>query len=118
MNKNLKIGFIGCGKMASAIINGVISSKYLPKENLFGSEANEEIAKNAQERLGIKVFANNKELTKICDIIFVVTKPNYVKEVLEEIKDEITSDKLLVSIPAGFLPKKSKILSVKKELFV
>lgn len=106
MNKNLKIGFIGCGKMASAIINGVISSKYLPKENLFGSEANEELAKSAQERLGIKVFADNKELTKICDIIFVVTKPNYVKEVLEEIKDELTSDKLLVSIPAGVSTEK------------
>ncbi len=101
MNKKCKIGFIGCGKMASAIIKGVISSGFLPAENLKGSEVNNEIAQLAKQRLGIDVITDNKELAHCSDIIFVATKPNYASNVLEEIKGELTPDKLLVSICAG-----------------
>ena len=98
---NKKIGFIGCGKMASAIINGIISSAYVSKSNVKGSEINPEIAENAQKRLGINVITDNKALVMDSDIIFLVTKPNQVSEILEEIKTELTSEKLLVSIAAG-----------------
>ena len=97
MNKKCKIGFIGCGKMASAIIKGAISSKFLPKENLKGSEVNCAIAELAQSRLDINVITDNRFLTMDSDIIFIATKPNYVVDVLEEIKDELTPEKLIVS---------------------
>ena len=105
MNKNLKIGFIGCGKMAGAIIKGVISSKYVPEENITGSEVNSEIAENAQKRLGINVITNNRELVRKNDIIFIVTKPNCVSDVLNEIKEDISENKLIVSIAAGVSTK-------------
>lgn len=101
MNKKCKIGFIGCGKMASAIIKGVISSKFLPAENIMGSEVNNEIAELAKQRLNITVITDNKELAHCCDIVFVATKPNYAAAVLEEIKNELTDKKLIVSICAG-----------------
>lgn len=40
------------------------------------------------------------------DVIFIATKPNYVAHVLEEIKDELTPEKLVVSIAAGVSQKK------------
>lgn len=40
------------------------------------------------------------------DVIFIATKPNYVGDVLDEIKDELTPDKLIVSIAAGVSTKK------------
>ena len=40
------------------------------------------------------------------DVIFLATKPNYVPQVLEEIRDEITPDKLVVSIAAGVSTEK------------
>lgn len=101
MNKKCKIGFIGCGKMAGAIIKGTISSKFVPKEDIKASEVNCEIAESAQKRLGIEVLTDNKFLTIDSDVIFIATKPNYVGEVLEEIKDELTPEKLVVSIAAG-----------------
>jgi len=106
MNKKCKLGFIGCGKMASAIIKGVISSQFLPSENIKGSEVNNGIAELAKQRLGIEVITDNKELARCSDIIFIATKPNYASAVLEEIKDELNSDKLLVSICAGVSTKK------------
>ena len=59
--------------MASAIIKGVISSKFAQKENIIGSEINSSIAKLAQEKLDIQVITNNKELVKNSDIIFIAT---------------------------------------------
>ena len=98
---NKKIGFIGCGKMASAIIKGILASDNKNNLEIKGSEINCEIAEAAQERLGITVLSDNKALAIDSDIIFIATKPNYAAQVLEEIKDELTEDKLIVSIAAG-----------------
>ena len=115
MNKKCKIGFIGCGKMASAIIKGTISSKFLPKENIKGSEVNCEIAELASQRLGIDVITDNRALVMDCDVIFIATKPNYEPAVLEEIKNELTPDKLLVSICAGVTTSKiEKIIGMQR----
>lgn len=115
MNKNYKIGFIGCGKMASAIIKGVISSGFAPAENIKGAEINTEVANGAAERLGITVITDNKELVKTSDVVFVAVKPNLAGEILEEIKSEISDDKLLVSIMAGVSTSKiEKIIGQKR----
>ena len=108
MNKSkaLKVGFIGCGKMASAIIKGVINSGFLPASNIKGSEVNCEIAELASQRLGISVITDNRLLALDSDVIFIATKPNYVSGVLDEIKTELTPEKLVVSIAAGVSTKK------------
>lgn len=98
---NKKIGFIGCGKMASAIIGGVIASNYLPKENIMAAEINEEKAAEKSKELGIKVITDNNELVNSVDVVFVATTPNFVEGVLNGIKSSVTKDKLVVSIAAG-----------------
>lgn len=101
MNKKCKIGFIGCGKMASAIIKGAISSKFVEEQNIKGSEINCDVAEAAQKRLGIEVLTDNKCLVMDSDVIFIATKPNCSGAVLAEIKEELTPEKLVVSIAAG-----------------
>jgi pyrroline-5-carboxylate reductase len=103
MKKN--IGFIGCGKMASAIISGIKSLNNTQYE-VKGSEVNEDFAKAASERLNIEVLTDNKELVKSSDLVFIATKPNSVSEVLEEIKEVLTPEKLVVSIAAGVSTEK------------
>ncbi|MBR1424822.1 pyrroline-5-carboxylate reductase [bacterium] len=93
MKKN--IGFIGCGKMASAIISG------MQGENITASEATLELAQLAQKRLNIRVICDNKQLIQNSDIIFIATKPNNVTDVLQEICEYASNDKLIVSIAAG-----------------
>lgn len=89
-------GFIGCGKMAGAIISA-IKNEY----KVVGSEFNDEFAKAASNKLGIEVYSDNKKLASESDIIFIATKPNQEIAVLEEIKNVITAEKLVVSICAG-----------------
>ena len=98
---NKKIGFIGCGKMASAIIGGVIASNYLSKENIMAAEISEEKAAEKSKELGIKVITDNNELVNSVDVVFVATTPNFVEGVLNGIKSSVTKDKLVVSIAAG-----------------
>ena len=59
---NKKIGFIGCGKMASAIIGGVISSKFVDADSITASEISAEAAEENSKKLGIKVVTDNKVL--------------------------------------------------------
>lgn len=99
LNIMKKIGFIGCGKMASAIINGILS--FSDSYSVMGSEISEEFAQASSKRLGIDVLTDNKELVKNSDIIFIATKPNQAVDVLEEIKEYTNSQKLVVSICAG-----------------
>lgn len=101
MNKNL--GFIGCGKMASAIIKGISGAFSF---NIKGAEINPEIAEAAQKRLGIPVLTDNRAVVIDSEIIFIATKPNQVAGVLEEIKNELTENKLIVSIAAGVSTEK------------
>lgn len=102
MLKDKKIGFIGAGTMAKAIIKGILNSGAVPPENIMASEISEDLAKKASDVLGITVITDNKEVTKNSDIIFLCVKPyGIIESVLYEIKDLITLEKLVVSVAAG-----------------
>lgn len=102
MNKNeVKIGFIGCGHMASAIIKGVLHANFLDKSQIIASEVNQEFANAKSKELGIEVITDNKSLAEKSDVIFLATKPNFIKNILAEIKDSLSKNNLIVSIAAG-----------------
>ncbi len=92
--------------MASAIISGILNSNQAENFSISGSEVNEEIAKSASDRLNIEVITDNKKLAKNSDIVFIATKPNTVTEVLNEIKENLNINTLLVSIAAGVCTEK------------
>lgn len=92
--------------MASAIISGILNSNQAENFSITGSEVNEEIAKSASDRLNIEVITDNKKLAKNSDIVFIATKPNTVTEVLNEIKENLNINTLLVSIAAGVCTEK------------
>lgn len=103
MNKNTdkNIGFIGAGKMASAIMKGLISCKLFAVNNIFASEVNTDSAKKVSEDLGIKVFNNNIDLIKNSDIVVIATKPFIVKDLLKGHVDCFRPEQLIITIAAG-----------------
>ena len=104
-----KIGFIGCGKMASAIIKGLIATKFVQPEGIMATQVEVEGIEEKSKKLGVEIITDNKTLAKKSDIIFVATKPNQVVDVLTEIKPYLTPDKLIVSIAAGVTTKKLEL---------
>ena len=95
-----KIGFIGAGNMAGAILNGVITTKTYQPENLFVFDVNMEKCE-AMAQKGVGIFASAAELVRDCDIIFLAVKPQNFTEVLESVRETVTEDKLFVTIAAG-----------------
>lgn len=99
--KNYNIGFIGCGKMAGAIIKGIIKSGFISSDKVLASKSSPDKLKEVSENLGVEVILDNKALVQKSDIIFIAVKPNQVENVLNEIKSQITPEKLIVSVAAG-----------------
>lgn len=96
-----KVGFIGCGKMASAIIKGILESGFIKNTDIIASELTQEIADAKSKELGIEVLTDNTIVAKNSDVIFLAVKPHFIDVVIQQVKPFLTQDKLIVSIAAG-----------------
>ncbi len=106
MTKYTNVGFIGSGKMAGAIIKGLIKTGFTVPENIMATQAELDGIEEKQQALRVKIINDNKELASWADVIFIATKPNQVLGVLEEISPIVNKEKLIVSIAAGISTKK------------
>ena len=96
-----KIGFIGGGKMATAIIKGIINSKWCEPNNIFVSDKNEQALDSLKENYQVSTTIDNLEVVKNSNIILLAVKPFVLRDVLNEIKDFVQKDTLILSIAAG-----------------
>ncbi|CEO25869.1 MAG: pyrroline-5-carboxylate reductase [Paraclostridium sordellii] len=98
---NKKIGFIGAGNMAKAMIGGIVKSSLVDANKVTASDLNENALENAKKEYGINVTTDSKEVVKNSDIVVVAVKPNVYDIVLEGVKDLISDEKIIVTIAAG-----------------
>ena len=100
----MKIGFIGGGNMAEAMIKGMTSRGM---KDILVSEPRNERRQYLQENFGIETTESNKEAASSCDIIILAVKPQNMDSALDEISEVITEDKTVVSIAAGKIGRAS-----------
>lgn len=96
-----KIGFIGCGTMAKAMIKGMLSSKVVTEEQIMASAASELTLKRVKEQYGILVSLNNREIAEFSNVLFMAIKPNQHAHIINEIRDSIGKETIIVTIAAG-----------------
>ena len=96
----MKIGFIGCGNMAKAIICGIIEKKIEERSNIFASDINIENLNKYCSENRINALSSNNELIEECSVIIFCIKPQNFDEVLSKIDTDICG-KLFISIAAG-----------------
>lgn len=104
--KKFNIGFIGSGKMAGAIIKGLLKSGFTTSEFILATQAEKDGIAEKEASLGVEIILDNKLLVQKSDVIFIATKPNQVEDVLKEVSSLITHEKLVVSIAAGVKTEK------------
>ncbi len=66
----MKIGFIGCGNMASAMISGMLKKGLYKKDEIIVSNLTEEGSKRSREKLGVVTTLDNHEVVKNTKLVF------------------------------------------------
>ncbi|MBU0615962.1 MAG: NAD(P)-binding domain-containing protein, partial [Nanoarchaeota archaeon] len=91
-----KIGFIGSGNMAFALMKAVkpLSTK------ITASDVKKERLDYIKKEIGAEVTTDNSEVVKRSNIIFLAVKPQKMADVLEQIKGNL-KDQIIISIAAG-----------------
>jgi len=114
-----KLGFIGSGNMGSAILKGLLDENTIKPAECIVSDINEDqLDKLSKACPGIHTEIGNKKTASESEILILAVKPQVYPFVLDEIKDKIKTDTIIVTIAAGFklektasfLPKGTKII--------
>lgn len=104
------IGFIGAGNMGQAMAGGIISSGMVKAENIIFSDTSNENLKKAYGKYKVKTSNSNVLLASMADIIVLSVKPNIYPTVIEEIRDYIKPETLIITIAAGITLAKAEEL--------
>jgi pyrroline-5-carboxylate reductase len=108
VNMSKKIGFIGCGNMAKAIVKGVLNSNIFLSKDIIVSDINLEMLEKIKLEMGIEITLDNKEVAKKVDYIVLSIKPNMYEKIIQEIKEDIKEKTLVITIAAGITREKAE----------
>lgn len=108
----MRLGFIGCGNMATAIIKGILKNGIAMKDEIMGADVLEASLDRLREEQGILVTTDNREVVKHAEILFLSVKPQFYETVIGEIRDLVTVNQLIITIAPG------KTLTWLKEQFL
>lgn len=105
MKKLYKLGVIGCGFMARAILKGVTASEFLREKKVVVSDVSEEALDKVIE-LGVKCTTNNKYLVENSEYVLFAVKPQNFEDAVNSLEGAVP-DKV-ISIMAGVTRDKIK----------
>lgn len=97
----MKLGFIGCGNMANAIMSGIIKDGLIPACEIIGADPTVFGRERTLKENGITVTDSNIEVVKEAETLFFTIKPQYFHQMISEIRDYVREDQLIISIAAG-----------------
>ena len=94
-------GFIGAGKMATALVHGMLRARIAKDDSIVASDPLENARTAIQVETGIAVFESNLDVLKNSDVLVLAVKPQSMRQVLAELSKAVTSEHLVISIAAG-----------------
>ena len=83
-----KIGFIGGGQMALALVNGFMSSGLISPSQVLASAPSDNNLKVWRD-LKANTTHDNSEVIKSCDFIFLAVKPHIFPKVLRNLRESL-----------------------------
>ncbi|XP_070604489.1 pyrroline-5-carboxylate reductase 3 isoform X3 [Erythrolamprus reginae] len=121
--RELRVGFIGAGRMASAVARAMLLAGEVQAVNILASAPTN---RNLDKFQGFacRTTHRNLEVLEKCSFVFLATKPHILPEVLQEINPAVTTNHVLVSMAAGvplrtleeMLPEGTRVLRMMPNL--
>ena len=97
-----KIGFIGAGNMASALIGGLISSDDISPQDIIVTDINDSQLNEMEAKFGIRSCGDNNQCAAEVDVVVICVKPQMMAEICKSISDVVTEHKpMIISVAAG-----------------
>ena len=101
MSAQLTIGFLGAGKMATALAKGLVQAKLVNAGRIIASDPIDAARAAFAKEAGVKATGSNLEAARFAQVLVLAVKPDQVAGVLKEIHGRVTGKHLLCSIAAG-----------------
>ena len=101
MKLTQKIGFIGGGRMAEALIKGILDAGLVDSGQVLVVDPDQARRGLLQDQFGVSVHDSGDFVWKECTIIILAVKPQVVGSLLESVKHGVNSSHLIISIAAG-----------------
>ena len=94
------IAIIGTGNMGTALIEGLLKSRFFNAENIFATRSKTDRLYDLQEK-GVHVLRDNREAVENAKWVVIAVKPHIMQAVLDEIHPVITEDHIVISVATG-----------------
>jgi len=97
----MRVGIVGAGVMAEAIIAGLVADRAVEAGTLVASHPRRDRRDVLAERHGIRPVAANREALPDAEVVVLAVKPQMLGRVMRELRDQVSADQVVVSIVAG-----------------
>jgi len=101
MSVSTPIGFIGAGKMASALAGGFLRAGLVTATEILAADVRAEALQHFEQEVGGRAVGSNQDLVRAARVAIVAVKPDQVVSVLQEVAPAIAPTHLIISIAAG-----------------
>lgn len=97
----MKIGFIGGGNMALAMIGGILNRELVRAEEVIASTKTEKSRQKVEQTYHIRTTLDNREVVESCDVLVLAVKPKFYEEVIQQVRESVKERQIVVSIAPG-----------------
>ena len=96
-----KVGFIGAGKMAEAMLAGLIAKRFTTADHILASDVSGERLVQLRGLYGVRTTSSNRDVVAHAEVVLLAVKPQQLDDVLRELAPHMGPGQLVVSIAAG-----------------
>ncbi|CAN5783396.1 pyrroline-5-carboxylate reductase [soil metagenome] len=97
----VRIGFVGAGVMAEAMIAGILNRKLLAPEQITVSHPRENRRAQLKTTFGVNAVESNQDVATMADLLLLTVKPQVLRPIMRQLHGKLAPRQIVISIIAG-----------------